>query len=154
MALASTTTTIEPLVFITTSSVAGGACNVDAEARWAASMTPVRFEATHMFMTNTPRPSFAVDFPRSPELDALLDAFERGDYRRVRSEGPMLERSAADESIKRAARTLVERTQPDPLAVALLALAALLLVALGGWWITHSKPPALAAPGSPTESRR
>jgi hypothetical protein len=106
-----------------------------------------------MFMTNTPRPPFAADFPRSPELDALLDAFVRGDYRRVRAEGPRLERSGPDESTKRAASILVERTQPDPLAVALLALAALLLIALGGWWIAHGTPPALVAPGSPTESR-
>jgi len=104
-------------------------------------------------MTNTPRPPFAVDFPRSPELDALLDAFVRGDYRRVRSEAPMLERSGAEENVKRAARILVERTKPDPLALTLLALASLLLMALGGWWIAHGSPPARVSPGSSTESR-
>ena len=114
----------------------------------------MRVEATHTFMTPMPRPSFAVDFPRSRELDALLDAFARGDYRRVRFEGALLERSTADESIKRAARILVERTQPDPLAVALLALAALLLIALAGWWIAYGKPPAPAALGSSADSRR
>src|SRR5260370_20035391 len=123
-------------------------CNVDAAALGRTPVTPVRLEATHVFMANKPRLPFAVDFPRSPELDALLDDFVRGDYRRVRSEGPRLERSGADESTKRAARILIERTQPHPLAVALLALAALLLVALSGWGVTHAKSPALRAPWS------
>jgi hypothetical protein len=103
-------------------------------------------------MSEPSRPPFAVDFPRSPELDALLDAFVQGDYRRVRSEGRRLERSAGDENTKRAAGILIERTNPDPLAIALLALAALLLLVLGGWWITRGKPPALVSPSSPAES--
>jgi hypothetical protein len=107
--------------------------------------------ASHVLMTDMPRPAFAVDFPPSPELDALLDAFVRGDYRRVRSQGPMLERSATDENVKRAARSLVERTKPDALAIALLVLAALLLIVLGGWWTMHGRAPALVSPGLPTE---
>jgi len=105
-----------------------------------------------LVMIEPSRPPFAVDFPRSPELDALLDAFVQGDYRRVRSEGRRLERSAADENTKKAAGILIERTNPDPLAIALLALAALLLLVLGGWWITQGKPPALVSPSSPAES--
>jgi hypothetical protein len=92
------------------------------------------------------RPSFATEFPASPELDALVDAFARGDYARVRAEGPKLETSSADEAVRRAAKTLVERTQPDPLAVKLLLLTGVLLVVLAGWWIVHGKSSAGATP--------
>jgi len=86
-------------------------------------------------------PSFARAFPRSPELDALVDAFARGDYASVRSRAPDLERSTDDPAIQQAARTLVERTRPEPLAAGLLAIAALLLIVLAAWAITHGKAP-------------
>jgi hypothetical protein len=86
-------------------------------------------------------PSFARGFPHSPDLDALVEAFARGDYATVRSRGPALERSSADPAIREAARTLMERTRPEPLAVALLAIAALLLSVLAVWAITHGKAP-------------
>jgi hypothetical protein len=87
------------------------------------------------------RPRFARDFPRSSELDGLVEAFARGDYARVRAEGATLERSSEDAAVRRAARLLVERTEPDRLAVWLLALAALLLLTLSAWWIVHGKAP-------------
>ncbi len=86
-------------------------------------------------------PSFARAFPRSPELDALVEAFARGDYASVRSRAPDLERSSDDPAIQQAARTLVERTRPEPLVVVVLSIAALLLVVLAAWAITHGKPP-------------
>lgn len=86
-------------------------------------------------------PSFARAFPRSPDLDALVEAFARGDYASVRARAPDLERSSDDPAIKEAARTLVERTRPEPLAVALLAVAALLLSVLAAWAIVHGKAP-------------
>jgi hypothetical protein len=90
----------------------------------------------------TPRiPSFAREFPRSPELDALVEAFVRGDYAAVRSGAPSLERSSGDPSIQQAARTLIERTRPEPLAVTLLAIAVMLLVALAVWAVAHGKAP-------------
>ncbi len=99
------------------------------------------------------RPSFAAEFPRDPELDALVEAFARGDYRRVRSRAPQLQRSSDNEAIKKAARTLLERTRPDPLALALLGLAALLVLALAAWWIVHGgraelNPPVRSSLGS------
>jgi hypothetical protein len=98
------------------------------------------------------RPSFARGFPASPALDALVDAFSRGDYAHVRAEAPRLEKSSEDEAVRTAARTLVERTQPDPLAVRLLLLTGILLVVLAGWWIAHGKAPAGATPaGAPVE---
>lgn len=90
------------------------------------------------------RPSFASDFPRVPELDALVDAFERGNYARVRTEAPKLAGSAEDPAVRAAAKTLVDRTRPDRLAVGLVAITGVLLVALSGYWIMHGKAP----PGS------
>ena len=84
------------------------------------------------------RQTFARDFPRTPALDALVDAFERGDYAHVRDEGRKLAASADDEGVRRAARTLVARTSPDPLALWLLVLAGALLVVLSGYWIAQS----------------
>jgi len=99
------------------------------------------------------RPSFAKDFPRTPEVDTLVDDFARGDYARVRAQAPRLERGAEDLEVKRAARTLVQRTNPDPLALILLGLAALLLVALAGFWIANGKPPPAEAPATGPRSQ-
>jgi hypothetical protein len=88
------------------------------------------------------RPSFASAFPRSPELDALVQAFARGDLAHVRAEAPKLERGSEDEAVRAAARTLAERTEADPLAVKLMILTGALLLLLTGWWIVHGKAPA------------
>jgi hypothetical protein len=96
------------------------------------------------------RPSFANDFPRTPEVDALVDAFARGNYARVRAEAPRLERATDDTHVKRAARILVERTGPDPLAAGLLALTAVLLLVLAGYWMAHGKPPPPEPPEAPS----
>lgn len=87
------------------------------------------------------RPSFARGFPSTPALDGLVEAFERGDYARVRADGPRVAESAQDGDVRRAVQTLIARTKPDPLAVWLLALAGVLLVVLSVYWIVHGKPP-------------
>lgn len=92
------------------------------------------------------RPSFAEDFPKVPELDALVEAFASGDYARVREQGRKLTQESTDDRVKLAARTLVERTEPDRLSIALLALAGALLVVLSAWWILHGKPPPAQQP--------
>jgi hypothetical protein len=94
------------------------------------------------------RPSFAVDFPRNADLDAAVDSFAQGNYARARSESARILASNADDETKRAARTLIERTQPAPLALLLLALTALLLASIGGWWIVHGKAPTTSARGT------
>lgn len=99
-------------------------------------------------MVEPRRPSFSEQYPRTPELDALVEAFARGDYARVRAEAPEL-KNAPDEAVGKAARELVERTEPDPLAVKLMWITAALLVALAGWWIVKGKPPPGAQQTSP-----
>lgn len=101
------------------------------------------------------RPSFASEFPRTPQLDALVDAFAHGNYERVRADAAKVCGSTEDQAVKRAARALVERTVADPLAKWLLAMAAALLVAMTAWWVAHGKPPPAGstAPGTPPIER-
>ncbi len=95
-------------------------------------------------------PAFASEFPRAPALDALVDAFARGDYAHVRAEGPRLAESTDDAAVREAARTLVERTKPDRLAVGLLVVTAVLLVTMTGYWIVNGKAPAGSGPIKPS----
>lgn len=80
------------------------------------------------------RLAFASRYPESAELDALLDAFEAGNFERVRLEGPTLAQRSEDPEISRAARDLVSRLSPDPLAVRMLLGAGLLLLFLIYWF--------------------
>ena len=79
--------------------------------------------------------------PRDRFLDALVEAFARGDYASVRARAPEVERSSDDPAVKQAARTLADRTRPDPLAVGLLAIAAVLLTVLATRSIVHGHAP-------------
>ncbi len=82
-------------------------------------------------------PAFALDFPADPELQALVAAFDQGDYARVRREAPALVKSTENVAVRKAARLLLARIEPDPIAVYLLAGAALLLTFLALWYWTH-----------------
>jgi len=82
-------------------------------------------------------PSFAARFPRDEALDALLAAFDRGDYATVRKDGEKLAKSAEDKAVKRAAEELLHRIEPDPLAKFMLLAAALLLVFFAVWYFSH-----------------
>jgi hypothetical protein len=86
-------------------------------------------------------PAFARAFPREPALDALVAAFEAGDYARVRREAPALARQTGDDRVRAAARELRRRLDPDPVAVYLLVAAALLLTFLAGWYWAHPHTP-------------
>ena len=79
------------------------------------------------------RPTFLLDFPRDPELEALIAAFEAGNYARVRAEAPLLAAKAEDPEVARAALELRRRIDPDPLARTLLLISALLLLVLSAW---------------------
>lgn len=93
-------------------------------------------------------PSFARDFPADPELEALVEAFRAGDYGRVRVEAPKLAEKTESEEVRRAAKLLRERIEPDPLAKVLLLLTAILLVSLTAYYVTR-KPPPEPAPEKP-----
>ena len=82
-------------------------------------------------------PAFALGFPADPALDALVAAFEQGDYARVRREAPALVQSTESAAVRKATRELLKRLEPDPIAVYLLAGAALLLTFLAFWYWTH-----------------
>lgn len=82
-------------------------------------------------------PAFAQRFPRDPELDALVDVFERGDYGHVRVEAPRLAERTKSAAVRRAALELARRTRPDPLTVLMLVAACLLLGFFAVWYYTH-----------------
>lgn len=91
-------------------------------------------------------PAFARDFPRDPELDALVSAFARGDHAAVRTGAPALAEKAELEEVKRAARLLRERIEPDPSSRLFFVLTAALLVFLMAWWATHDGSATHGAP--------
>jgi hypothetical protein len=91
-------------------------------------------------------PRFARGFPRNAELDALVTAFAAGDYAAVREGAPRLAERTDDEDVRRAARLLRARTEPDPAAKILFLVAAALLVFLSAWWVAHDGPPTKTMP--------
>ncbi len=96
------------------------------------------------------RPLFAADWPRSPYLDRLLVAFERGNYAYVRSEAPRVAERASDPAVKTAALELRRRIDPAPLAGFLVIIAIGLLVVLAGHYLGKHNPgaPPTVAPAS------
>jgi hypothetical protein len=74
------------------------------------------------------RPGFVLDFPKDPELDRLVRAFELGNYAFVRENGKKLAESASDTAVRRAAGELVRRIEPDPLVKILFAMSVALFV--------------------------
>jgi hypothetical protein len=83
------------------------------------------------------RPLFARQYPHTPDLDRLLEAFEKGDYGTVRTDAPKVAAAAADPRVAAAARDLKRRTLPDPTALYLMALTLALFVALSAWFLMH-----------------
>jgi hypothetical protein len=80
---------------------------------------------------------FAAAYPRDEALDALVDAFEAGNYARVRVEAPQLAQSTDDPAVARAARDLAKRLEADPLAVRMVLGAGVLLLFLTYWFFSH-----------------
>jgi len=91
-------------------------------------------------------PAFAREFPPDPVLGALVEAFERGDYAHVRLGARTLAREAQDDAVRRAARELRARTEPDPLARLLFALTAVLLAFLTIYWVANAHAPPAPEP--------
>ncbi|MCC6213397.1 MAG: hypothetical protein IT376_00895 [Polyangiaceae bacterium] len=84
------------------------------------------------------RPAFLRGFPRDRELDAVVALFERGDYATVRSRASALAQASSDSEVRDAARELLARLEPDPLARRLLWVAAALLAFLTLWAYGHA----------------
>jgi hypothetical protein len=86
------------------------------------------------------------------EIRALEEAFEAGNYRKVREGAARIASSEESGEVKAAARALKERTEPSRAQIALLAITALLVVALSGYEIIehgrnapHPQKPASSA---------
>jgi hypothetical protein len=79
------------------------------------------------------RPHFVTQLPKHPALDALVDAFERGDFGYVRAQAPALLSSATEPDVKQAITELRRRIDPDPTVKLLLALAVLTFGFLAAW---------------------
>jgi len=79
------------------------------------------------------RPAFVLSFPEDPELERLIEAFERGNYALVRREAERLAAKTDDPAVREAALELRRRIEPDPLARYLLLISLLLLVFLVIW---------------------
>lgn len=93
------------------------------------------------------RPPFAKDYP--PELEGLLEAFERGNYAAVREGADKLSRESSDARVKAAAADLRSRTEADPVQKLMLVMIALLLVGLGAYWWAHQEPARTPREGAP-----
>jgi hypothetical protein len=79
------------------------------------------------------RPAFVLEYPDDPELAKLVAAFERGDYMSVRREAPALAQATGDPRVRKAARELRRRIDPDPLSRYIVLGAFALLAFLTVW---------------------
>ncbi len=83
------------------------------------------------------RPRFLLSVPSDPDLDRLVEAFERGDFATVRADAPALAERTEDERVRDAALELRRRIDPDPLIKYLLLASAVLLFVLVMHAYTH-----------------
>jgi hypothetical protein len=79
------------------------------------------------------RPPFLRELPDDPDLNLIVRAYERGDYRLVRYESERLAEESVRPEVRRAARELRRRIDPDPLAKYLLLVACGLFAFLVFW---------------------
>ena len=86
---------------------------------------PAAAESPALNAEGRERPRFLLEFPNDPALQALVSAFEAGNYQAVREGSAKLIASSEDPIVRAAARELGRRIDPDPL------LKYLLFVALG-----------------------
>lgn len=109
-----------------------------ADAPEPRTLEPAASEPRTLDAQGRERPTFVHTFPADPELERLVSAFERGDYALVRREAAAVAAAAADPAVRRAARELRRRIDPDPLARYLLFVGVALLVVLVAW--TYGTP--------------
>ena len=88
----------------------------------------------------------------APDLGALEEAFEAGNYRAVRQGAARIAASDASDEVKAAARALESRTKPSRAQLALLAITAVLVVVLSGYEIVeHGRNAPRPAPAKVTK---
>ena len=83
------------------------------------------------------RPAFAVAYPRDDELDRLVEAFERGNFKLVRGEAEALADRTKDDGVREAALDLRRRLNPDPIATYLLLIGVTLVLFLYGYYALY-----------------
>jgi hypothetical protein len=76
--------------------------------------------------------------PRSAALEPLIAAFDAGNYALVRKDGARLLKTSDDDAERAAARDLLRRIEPDPIAKWMMGGAGLLLATLAGWYWMHA----------------
>ncbi len=98
--------------------------------------TPDASDATPLDAQGRERPRFLLEFPKDPELERLVQAFEVGNYEAVRTGAPELAERTEDPVVRAAARELRRRIDPDPLMKYLLWVSLALFVFVV--WHTYS----------------
>lgn len=83
------------------------------------------------------RPVFAKDFPPDADLDRILDLFDRGNFALAREGAQALLKRSEDDDVRSAARQILKRMEPEPAATYLIAISAVLLAILAGWYWMH-----------------
>ena len=92
--------------------------------------------------------------PLASELQAIDEAFEAGNYRKVRAEAARIAASDASDEVKAAAREWKARTEPSRAQIALLGITAVLVVVLSGYEIVqHGHDAPRPPPPRPTIER-
>jgi hypothetical protein len=79
--------------------------------------------------------------PPSSALPALRSAFDRGDFAAVRRLAEAQLARPVDEvspDERRAVEALVARTSPGGLATLIYGIAALIVLAVAGYWVLHA----------------
>jgi hypothetical protein len=87
----------------------------------------------------SPRPPFAAGYPDDARLDRALELLRVGNYRAMRALVEPLTLGDGEPAVAAAARDLVRRISPDPIAFVLLGVTALLLLTLTLWSLHESK---------------
>jgi hypothetical protein len=85
------------------------------------------------------RAAFAARYPRDERLEAILDAFDVGNFALVRKEALRLEQETDDEDVRDAARDLRRRIEPEPTAIYLWALGVALLIILFAYYLQQGQ---------------
>ena len=98
---------------------------------------PPKSEAPAAAVAGDDRSVFARAYPDDPQLNRLVAAFDAGDYATVRARAHDLVHATKNDDVRRAARDLLRRIEPDRTAALLLGVAVALLAFLSWWHWSH-----------------